>query len=335
MRSSTRRRRCGWASPPTRPRRPGRSPTRRQPRSEPSCSTRRVRPAARPCRGHRRCGSAADARRPRGAGPATCRSRPRGDQHPTRTPSPCCCTPRAAPDPEGRDVHAVHGRAALARTAAGPPDAVTVGYAYLPLSHLTGRAALLATLGRGGTVALATSTDLSALFEDLRVYAPTELVLVPRIAEMVRQEGAREEQRRLTPARPSRWRDRRRGRACTGAGRPPDACLRRSRRAGRVRQRPAHARAPHVPRGVPRRPAARPVRLDRGGQHPARRRGAAAAGHRAQARRRPRARLPHHRPTAPARRAARAEHRGDPRVLPPPGRHRRVFDEDGFYGPAT
>ncbi|WP_316311833.1 AMP-binding protein, partial [Clavibacter michiganensis] len=68
------------------------------------------------------------------------------------------------------------------------PDAVTVGYAYLPLSHLTGRAALLATLGRGGTVALATSTDLSALFEDLRVYAPTELVLVPRIAEMVRQE---------------------------------------------------------------------------------------------------------------------------------------------------
>lgn len=77
------------------------------------------------------------------------------------------------------------------------PDAVTVGYAYLPLSHLTGRAALLATLGRGGTVALATSTDLSALFEDLRVYAPTELVLVPRIAEMVRQEGAREEQRRL------------------------------------------------------------------------------------------------------------------------------------------
>lgn len=78
------------------------------------------------------------------------------------------------------------------------PDAVTVGYAYLPLSHLTGRAALLATLGRGGTVALATSTDLSALFEDLRVYAPTELVLVPRIAEMVRQEGAREEQRRLT-----------------------------------------------------------------------------------------------------------------------------------------
>ncbi|MDM7884650.1 carboxylic acid reductase [Curtobacterium sp. RHCKG23] len=77
------------------------------------------------------------------------------------------------------------------------PEAEVVGYAYLPTSHLTGRAALLATLGRGGTVALATSTDLSTLFEDLRVFAPTELVLVPRVAEMIRQEGDREEQRRL------------------------------------------------------------------------------------------------------------------------------------------
>ncbi|WP_144766083.1 carboxylic acid reductase [Curtobacterium sp. 9128] len=72
-----------------------------------------------------------------------------------------------------------------------------VGYAYLPMSHLTGRAALLATLGRGGTVALATSTDLSTLFDDLRTFAPTEFVFVPRVAEMVRQEGDREEQRRL------------------------------------------------------------------------------------------------------------------------------------------
>ncbi|QOD45123.1 thioester reductase domain-containing protein [Clavibacter zhangzhiyongii] len=83
-----------------------------------------------------------------------------------------------------------------AATGAGAADAI-VGYAYLPLSHLTGRAALLATLGRGGTVALATSTDLSTLFDDLRAFAPTEFVFVPRVAEMVRQEGDREEQRRL------------------------------------------------------------------------------------------------------------------------------------------
>ncbi|WP_065962576.1 carboxylic acid reductase [Curtobacterium sp. UCD-KPL2560] len=80
------------------------------------------------------------------------------------------------------------------------PAADVVGYAYLPLSHLTGRAAVLATLGRGGTVALATSTDLSTLFDDLRVYTPTELVLVPRVAEMIRQEGEREEQRRTAAA---------------------------------------------------------------------------------------------------------------------------------------
>ncbi len=80
------------------------------------------------------------------------------------------------------------------------PAADVVGYAYLPMSHLTGRAAVLATLGRGGTLAFATSTDLSTLFEDLRVYAPTELVLVPRVAEMIRQEGEREEQRRLAGA---------------------------------------------------------------------------------------------------------------------------------------
>lgn len=89
-------------------------------------------------------------------------------------------------------------RTALDTTAA--PAADVVGYAYLPMSHLTGRAAVLATLGRGGTLALATSTDLSTLFEDLRVYAPTELVLVPRVAEMIRQEGEREEQRRLAGA---------------------------------------------------------------------------------------------------------------------------------------
>ncbi|MDA3804915.1 thioester reductase domain-containing protein [Clavibacter sp. CT19] len=83
-----------------------------------------------------------------------------------------------------------------ASTAADLADGI-VGYAYLPLSHLTGRLALLATLGRGGTVALATSTDLSTLFDDLRAFTPTEFVFVPRVAEMVRQEGEREEQRRL------------------------------------------------------------------------------------------------------------------------------------------
>ncbi|RIJ20763.1 acyl-CoA synthetase, partial [Clavibacter michiganensis subsp. insidiosus] len=80
--------------------------------------------------------------------------------------------------------------------AADAADAI-VGYAYLPMSHLTGRSSLLATLGRGGTVALATSTDLSTLFDDLRAFAPTEFVFVPRVAELVRQEGDREEQRRL------------------------------------------------------------------------------------------------------------------------------------------
>jgi len=89
------------------------------------------------------------------------------------------------------------------RQAPADPDAAhgIVGYAYLPMSHLTGRSTLLATLGRGGTVALATSTDLSALFDDLRAFAPTELVFVPRVAEMVRQEGDREEQRQLAAGR--------------------------------------------------------------------------------------------------------------------------------------
>lgn len=87
---------------------------------------------------------------------------------------------------------------ALRPDSAASADADVVGYAYLPMSHLTGRAAMLATLGRGGTVALATSTDLSTLFDDLRTFAPTEFVFVPRVAEMVRQEGDREEQRRLT-----------------------------------------------------------------------------------------------------------------------------------------
>ena len=98
------------------------------------------------------------------------------------------------PDP------AAQAGAATTATAEAATDAAAdgiVGYAYLPMSHLTGRSALFATLGRGGTVALATSTDLSTLFDDLRAFAPTEFVFVPRVAEMLRQEGDREEQRRL------------------------------------------------------------------------------------------------------------------------------------------
>ncbi len=145
------------------------------------------------------------------------------------------------------------------------PAADVVGYAYLPMSHLTGRAAVLATLGRGGTLALATSTDLSTLFEDLRVYAPTELVLVPRVAEMIRQEGEREEQR-AGRRRGGCGRDRPGRRPRRRAGRPARPSARRTDPAGDLRERTPDPRAPRVRRGLPRDDPARPLRLDdRGG----------------------------------------------------------------------
>ncbi|MBT0568158.1 carboxylic acid reductase [Williamsia sp. CHRR-6] len=58
---------------------------------------------------------------------------------------------------------------------------------YLPLSHLAGRAALMHTLSRGGTAYFVARADLSTLFDDIAAVRPTDLMLVPRVCDMIFQ----------------------------------------------------------------------------------------------------------------------------------------------------
>ncbi|ANY10467.1 hypothetical protein AFB00_27890 [Pseudonocardia sp. HH130630-07] len=60
-----------------------------------------------------------------------------------------------------------------------------ISLAYLPMSHLMGRHAVLSTFGRGGTNMFAASGDLSTLFDDLALVRPTGITTVPRVLDML------------------------------------------------------------------------------------------------------------------------------------------------------
>lgn len=62
-----------------------------------------------------------------------------------------------------------------------------VGVAYQPLNHVTGRMAVFQALMQGGCVNFVLKSDMSTLFEDMRLSRPTYLLLVPRVSEMIYQ----------------------------------------------------------------------------------------------------------------------------------------------------
>lgn len=67
---------------------------------------------------------------------------------------------------------------------------------FMPMSHVMGRGALYGTLSSGGTVYFAARPDLSTFLEDLALTRPTQLNLVPRVWDMIRQEVQSEVDRR-------------------------------------------------------------------------------------------------------------------------------------------
>ena len=67
---------------------------------------------------------------------------------------------------------------------------------FYPLSHAMGRNAVLRTLVLGGVTHFTLESDMSTLFEDLRLVRPTFLNLVPRISELIHQACRAEDQRR-------------------------------------------------------------------------------------------------------------------------------------------
>ncbi|MEV4599194.1 carboxylic acid reductase [Amycolatopsis sp. NPDC049253] len=65
------------------------------------------------------------------------------------------------------------------------PQFPLVDLNFMPLSHVMGRALLVATLAEGGTIHFAAKSDLSTLFEDISLTRPTQIVMVPRICDMI------------------------------------------------------------------------------------------------------------------------------------------------------
>ncbi len=75
--------------------------------------------------------------------------------------------------------------------------APSITLCFMPMSHVMGRSILYGSLGTGGTSYFAAKSDLSTLLEDLALVRPTELILVPRIWEMLFEEFQSELDRRL------------------------------------------------------------------------------------------------------------------------------------------
>jgi fatty acid CoA ligase FadD9 len=60
-----------------------------------------------------------------------------------------------------------------------------VGVNYLPLNHAAGRNDIQQSLVQGGVTSFVLASDMSTLFEDIRLVRPTRLFLVPRVAGMI------------------------------------------------------------------------------------------------------------------------------------------------------
>ncbi|WP_067674273.1 carboxylic acid reductase [Nocardia miyunensis] len=73
----------------------------------------------------------------------------------------------------------------------------SIGFSFMPMSHVAGRGSLLSCLSHGGTVYFAARSDMSTLFEDLALARPTMLFFVPRVCDMLFQRFRGEVDRRV------------------------------------------------------------------------------------------------------------------------------------------
>jgi len=71
---------------------------------------------------------------------------------------------------------------------------------YMPMNHSFGRSGVFQTLGSGGTVYFTAKSDLSELFEDIKLVRPTFMSIVPRLCEMIFQRYQLEVERRTPGA---------------------------------------------------------------------------------------------------------------------------------------
>jgi fatty acid CoA ligase FadD9 len=78
-------------------------------------------------------------------------------------------------------------RARLRQESSRYPGFPSIAVNFYPMSHAMGRLAVLRVLTVGGVMHFTLKSDLSTLFEDIRLARPTLLFLVPRIAGMIHQ----------------------------------------------------------------------------------------------------------------------------------------------------
>lgn len=74
---------------------------------------------------------------------------------------------------------------------------------FMPLNHLGGRIPLSAIFQSGGTNYFVPESDLSTLFDDYRLVAPTHLTLVPRVVDMLHQHYRSQLDRLLADGEPA------------------------------------------------------------------------------------------------------------------------------------
>jgi len=73
----------------------------------------------------------------------------------------------------------------------------TIQVVCAPLNHFMGRAQVFGTLAQGGTACFTLKSDMSTIFDDIRIARPITLMMFPRIAEIVYQNYQSEVQRRV------------------------------------------------------------------------------------------------------------------------------------------
>ena len=73
----------------------------------------------------------------------------------------------------------------------------SIQLSYAPLNHFMGRNIVHSTLARGGRINFTLKSDMSSLFEDLRITRPTFVMFMPRVAEITYQHYLSAVQRRV------------------------------------------------------------------------------------------------------------------------------------------
>ncbi|HEY1442046.1 MAG TPA: AMP-binding protein, partial [Mycobacterium sp.] len=77
--------------------------------------------------------------------------------------------------------------ASLFTTSIAESDIPVFNVNFMPLSHIAGRLPLAVSFLAGGTSYFVAESDLSSLFDDWTLVRPTDLMLVPRVVEMLFQ----------------------------------------------------------------------------------------------------------------------------------------------------